>query len=55
MDDPSAPLLCAVAKGHYESTSILLEHHADPLIRNDNGLTPLVWASALGNLDIVQV
>ena len=55
LDDPSAPLLCAVSKGNFHCTSYLLEHKADPLIQNDNGLTPLVWACALGNLDIVKL
>jgi len=54
-EDPSAPLLCAVARGHMRITSYLLERHADPLIQNDNGLTPLTWACAQGNLDIVKV
>ena len=53
-EDPSAPLLCAVSRGHMRITSYLLEHKADPLIQNDNGLTPLAWACAQGNLDIVK-
>ena len=54
-DDPSAPLLCAVSKGHYGVTVLLLEHRAEVLIQNDMGLSPLAWACAIGNLDIVQV
>jgi len=53
--DISVPLMCAVSKGHFGCTSCLLQHQADPLIHDDNGLTPLTWACAHGKLDIVKV
>ena len=53
--DISVPLMCAVSKGHFGCSSCLLQHQADPLIHDDNGLTPLTWACAQGKLDIVKV
>ena len=55
VDDPSVPLLCAVSKGHFSCTSYLLQHDADPLIQDDKGLTPLLWACASGNLELVKL
>lgn len=53
--DPSVPLLCAVSKSHFRCSSYLLECKADPLVKDDSNLSPIQWACAVGNLDIVKV
>ena len=35
-------------RGHIESVQLLLEHGADPAIRDNNGLTALDWANNTG-------
>lgn len=54
-EDPSAPLLCAVSKGNYRCTSLILESNADPQVTDDAGLSAITWASTVGNLDIVKI
>ena len=54
-DNFAVPLLCSVAKGSLSCTSYLLENNADPLASDEKGLTAIVWACAVGNLEIVKV
>lgn len=54
-ENPCVPLLCAVSKGHFAATSLLLEQGADPRIADEQGLSPLLWACTVGHLEIVKL
>ena len=43
-------LMLASYHGHVEAVKVLLEHNADPEIRNDNGQSPIAGAAFKGDL-----
>ena len=49
------PLLCAVARGSLACAALLLGARADPLTADARGVPALVWACAVGNIEIVKV
>ncbi len=51
----STPLLAAIEEGHVEVVKALLEAHADPKITDSDGDTALMFASVLGDFEIVDL
>lgn len=50
----AAPLQSAVAGGHRKIAKMLLEHRADPNIREENGSTPLHAAAQNGDEEMIR-
>ncbi|MCC6261816.1 MAG: ankyrin repeat domain-containing protein [Anaerolineales bacterium] len=50
-----APLHSAAAQGHADIVTLLLNHNANPNVREQNGFTPLHTASHNGNLEIIRI
>jgi len=50
-----APIQSATAGGHPKIVKMLLEHHADPNIREQNGYTPLHAAAQNGSEEMIRV
>jgi len=48
------PLHYACAEGYDEIVRVLVEHGADPLVRDENGLTPLHWAARKGREEVCE-
>src|SRR6185436_11236310 len=51
----NTPLQTAMLTGSYATAKILLDHGADPLIRQAHGFTPMHEAALLGRQDLVQL
>ena len=51
----STPLQWASEYGHIEAVRLLLEHGADPLARDYEGMTPSELASRNGHVEIVRL
>jgi ankyrin repeat protein len=51
----NAPLQAALLAGQLATAKLLLEHGADPLIRQAHGFTPLQEAALLGRRDLVDL
>ena len=51
----AAPIHSAVAGGHRKIVKMLLEHHADPNIREENAYTPLHVAAQNGDEEIIRI
>lgn len=49
------PLQSAIAAGEGETAAFLLEHGADPNVRQRGGFTPLHAAAQLGDADVVEL
>ena len=47
-------LMLASYHGHVDAVKVLLEHKADPEVRNDNGQSPIAGAAFKGNLEMVK-
>ena len=47
-------LMLAAYHGHVDAVKVLLEHKADPEIRNDNGQSPIAGAAFKGDLPVVK-
>src|SRR6266851_3434769 len=52
--DKSTPLHSACGNGHVEVACVLIEHGANAMAQDENGLTPLHQASRCGNVDLAQ-
>lgn len=50
----AAPIHSAVAGGHRKIVKMLLDHHADPNIREQNGYTPLHAAAQNGDEEMIR-
>ena len=50
----AAPLHSAAAGGHFKVVQMLLEHDADPNIREEGGYTPLHAAAQNGDVDTIR-
>jgi ankyrin repeat protein len=48
------PLHYACDEGYDEIVRVLVEHGADPLVRDTNGLTPLHWAARRGREEVCE-
>lgn len=53
--DGTAPLHCAVRKGHLQIAELLIRYGANVEMRDSSKMTPLHWASYLGNLELVDL
>ena len=51
----AAPLQSAAAGGHRKIVKMLLEHHADPNIREQGGYTPLHAAAQNGDEEMIRI
>src|SRR5438093_2426923 len=51
----NTPLQAALLTGQYETAKLLLEHGADPLVRQSKGFTPMHEAALLGRADIIDL
>jgi len=51
----NTPLQTALLTGEYETAKILLDHGADPLVRQSLGFTPMHEAAFSGRQDLVQL
>ena len=51
----STPLALACQQGDIAVSRLLLEHGADPNVCGNDGLTPLIRASRVGNLEIIKL
>jgi uncharacterized protein len=51
----NTPLQTALLTGEYETAKILLDHGADPLVRQSQGFTPMHEAAFTGRQDLVQL
>jgi len=51
----AAPIHSAVAGGHHKVVKMLLEHRADPNIREQNGYTPLHTAAQNGDEEMIRI
>jgi len=51
----AAPIQSAAANGHRKIVKMLLEHHADPNIREQGGYTPLHAAAQNGDEEMVRI
>jgi uncharacterized protein len=51
----NTPLQTALLTGEYNTAKILLDHGADPLVRQAAGFTPMHEAALLGRQDLVQL
>jgi hypothetical protein len=51
----NTPLQTALLSGQFATAKILLDHGADPLVRQAHGFTPMHEAAELGRQDIVQL
>ena len=51
----NTPLQTAMLTGEYNTAKILLDHGADPLVRQSAGITPMHEAALLGRQDLVQL
>jgi len=51
----AAPIQSAVAAGHLEMVLMLLEHGADPNVREQGGFTPLHAAAQNGDIDMIHI
>src|SRR6266853_1328608 len=54
VDDKSTPLHWACGEGHMDVACVLIEHGANAIAQDKNGLTPLHQASGSGNVDLAQ-
>ena len=53
-DLKAAPLHSAAAGGHQKIVQLLLDHHADPNLREQSGFTPLHAAAQNGDVEIIR-
>jgi len=51
----AAPIQSAAAGGHRKIVKMLLEHHADPNIREQGGFTPLHTAAQNGDDELIRI
>ena len=51
----NTPLQTALLTGQYETAKMLLEHGADPLVRQSKGFTPMHEAALLGRADLIEL
>src|ERR1700730_9434574 len=51
----NTPLQTALLTGQYETAKLLLEHGADPLVRQSKGFTPMHEAALLGRADLIEL
>ncbi|MCU1244527.1 MAG: hypothetical protein JWN02_437, partial [Acidobacteria bacterium] len=51
----NTPLQAALLSGQYATAKILLDHGADPLVRQSKGATPMHEAAFIGRQDLVQL
>jgi ankyrin repeat protein len=51
----NTPLQAALLSGQYATAKILLDHGADPLVRQSKGATPMHEAALIGRQDLVQL
>jgi ankyrin repeat protein len=51
----AAPIHSAAAGGHRKIVKMLLEHHADPNIREQGGFTPLHTAAQNGDEEMIRI
>ncbi|PIN26606.1 26S proteasome regulatory complex, subunit PSMD10 [Handroanthus impetiginosus] len=53
--DAGTPLVWAAGHAQQDSVKLLLEHNADPNVKNDDDVTPLISAVAAGSLPCLEL
>src|SRR6266851_5141074 len=51
----NTPLQAALLTGQHDTAKLLLEHGADPLVRQSKGFTPMHEAALLGRADLIEL